>query len=105
MQRIVFLQVILIALVVSIFQSEPLQELINLRTESMPVFATEVGGPYRRLDNIPMDGRLIRVAMVGSPNPKFTPLLEHTFPSGLSYLRDEPSLQRENNSIDPFCSG
>jgi hypothetical protein len=78
----IFRWVLLAALAAVAFQSMPLQEFIDLRDEGMPYFARndETGGAELR--DIPLDGRVIRVALLPvSDQNGLEPPLSETFPT------------------------
>jgi hypothetical protein len=105
-QPVVVLRVLLIGMIVAALQSGPLQEFVNLENESMPVFADE-GDGVRRLENIPMDGRLVRIAIILAEN-ETTPSLAQTFPSAFGYSKEEGYVSRQVTEVyanDPICLG
>lgn len=100
-------RVLLVGILVAAIQCGAFQELIDLRKERMPAFVSDSGGTSVRLENIPMDGRLVRVALVSAPNADITPLMSDTFPTVVDYLSGK-FVPREIDAIyyyDSVCYG
>lgn len=101
-------QVLFIGLAASIFQSQPLQELLDLRNQSMPAFVQGDTGSQMKLTRIPLDGRVIRVALVPVVDDQKTPWVGNTFPIIVEVDDDGRWSRREVNRIyrrDRYCWG
>ncbi|HKU75076.1 MAG TPA: hypothetical protein VJR02_14280 [Pyrinomonadaceae bacterium] len=71
-----------LALMATVVQSEPMQELLDLRYENMPVFATNLNDKEFELRNLPTDGRVVRVVLVNvGPEPELPPAYDRTLPT------------------------
>ncbi len=71
-----------LALTATVVQSEPMQEWLDLRGESMPVFVMNWNDKEIELRNLPSDGRVVRVVMVNvEPEPKLPFDYDRTIPT------------------------
>jgi hypothetical protein len=70
----VLLAALVLALTTTIIQSAPMQELLDLRGESMPVFVMNEKKNVLELQNLPTDGRVVRVVLVNVEPRTLIPL-------------------------------
>lgn len=101
-QPVVWYGALKIAVVVASLQSAPLQELVELRKESMPFFAPNGNDLEVELRGIPTDGRVVRVALVSVEKPlelPFDGMLPNAYDAAVARLDEAaypytPSVER-----------
>ena len=70
----VLLAALVLALTTTVIQSAPMQELLDLRGESMPVFVMNENKNVLELHNLPTDGHVVRVVLVNGEPRTLIPL-------------------------------
>lgn len=99
--------VLIIAVIATAIESGPMQELINLHSEKMPFFVVKSDSEVD-LESFPMDGRLVRVALVNGNSQSKVPLADETFPTVTDETNDGKFSRRNINeiyAIDKTCAG
>jgi hypothetical protein len=100
-----------LALLGSLLQSVALEDYLRLDTEPLPAVTAGPAGRTFALDDVPQDGRIIRVALVVVPAPNERPPLLHSFPKASKSVPGPPSTQRFERKLlhevlpDDVCWG
>ena len=108
----VILFIIIAVLVIGPIQSVPLQDFLNLQHEAMPRFVARTStNDAIILQNIPLDGRVVRVGLVLLKDSEMLPAPSETFPvpGTVTYKLFSPNYTPNDFSHllrnDEFCRG